>query len=137
MRYGRQKPGHFKYEICRELEQRYHWQPDANMVETFDDAFSAVHQAHKKVVTEWVASAGIKPQRAIGDEVNVTYRGTEYVGEIVQVEEATAQYTVMIPALGHVREGPGTTGAIFKFEDIHELAEPPEEFALRSPSPRG
>lgn len=125
------------YEICRELERSHYWSPDSQMVDVFDGAFSAVHQVHRAKVADWVASNGIRAQKAIGDQVEVLYRGQTHLGEIVKISAETAEYTVMIPALGHVREGLGTHGTIFKFEDIHPLGEPVEEFELRSQTPRG
>jgi hypothetical protein len=125
------------YDICRELESRFYWQPDAQMVDTFDGAFSVILQAHRAKVASWVSEKDIRPQKAVGDVVDVTYRGESYQGEITAVRTETAEYTVMIPALGHVREGLGTHGMTFKFEEIHPLAEPAEEFELRPQGPRG
>lgn len=125
------------YDICRELDRSFSWQPNASMVEAFDNAFFEIERVHKVKVKEWVALNGIVPQKAIGDSVDVTYGGNPYSGEITNIDIEVANYTVLIPALGHVREGLGTHGSIFKFEDIHPLGEPPEQFELRSETPRG
>lgn len=109
------------YDICRELDRFSSWQPDAAMVEAFDLAVFEVDRVHKVKVKEWVQAHGIKPQRSLGDQVEVKYRGKPYSGEVTSIDAETACYTVMIPDLGHVREGLGTHGTIFKFEDIHPL----------------
>jgi hypothetical protein len=44
--------------------------------------------------------------------------GTRWEGEIVKIDDELATYLVFCPAAGHVREGLGTHGVIFPFEDV-------------------
>lgn len=125
------------YRICKELDSRFGWVPDAHMVDVMDAAFGVSHREHTKLVKEWVEQNAIRPRNGIGDKVEVDYRGHKVAGEITAVDAATATYTVMIPSLGHVKDGFGTRGKVVNFEQLHELGEPPEEFELRTQAPRG
>lgn len=90
------------YQIARNLEQSALWEPDSELVDVLDAFIRFVHQAHRDAVKLWVSENAIIPQHRVGDSVLVKVRGVEHEGLITRVDEETAQYSVNIPALGHV-----------------------------------
>jgi hypothetical protein len=123
------------YRLARSLEESYGWDADMDLAQSLDAASVIVGALVREATARWVAANSIRPKKAIGDMVSVETRNNEgrrgtYTGEIVAIDEAHAAYTVMIEALGHVREGTGTHGIIVPYETLHELADPPEEFVL-------
>lgn len=106
------------YEIAQELE-REGYQPDARLVEILDGLDT--HAEHAKAVRVWLSETGVRPQLAIGAVVAIPARTKEHegvVGEIASISERTGEYTVCCAPLGHVREGLGTKGLIFPWEEV-------------------
>lgn len=125
------------YRIARELEQSHHWECDMAIVEELDTASAVVSQLVRNLTAEWVEKNAIRPKLRVGEATSVeTYdnsnRRGRFDGEVLVIDEKHATYTIMIPALGHVREGQGTHGIIVPYEQLHDLAAPAEEFALAS-----
>lgn len=123
-----------EYGLARYLESNG-WCCDRSLVDAFEIASGEVWQLVREATRDWVRSNDIRPRLAIGAQVKImdpsTVRaGQEFDGEIVAVDAEHGAYTVMIPALGHVREGVGTHGYIVNFEKLHPLATPAEEFQL-------
>lgn len=127
-------PGFDEYRLTRHLEN-CGWSCDRTIMDAFEVASGEVSQLVREATRLWVRSNSIKPRLTIGEQVKVMTRSTsrikqEFDGEVVTVDADHATYTVMIPALGHVREGTGTHGVIVNFEELHPLATPTEEFQL-------
>lgn len=123
-----------EYRLTRRLEE-YGWSCDMAIVGAFEIASGDVWQSVREATRIWIRSNGIKPRLTIGAQVKVMARSTtrtkqEFDGEVVAVDADHGTYTVMISALGHVREGAGIHGIIVNFEDLHALATPAEEFQL-------
>ncbi len=118
------------YQLARRLEKHHDWECTFNTAEELDCASGELRSQVRSATATWVERNSIKPKKAVGDAVEVTQKGVAYSGEIVKIDEAHAEYTVTIPALGHVKEGPGTHGWIIKYEELHELAASPEDFFL-------
>jgi hypothetical protein len=127
-------PAFDEYRLTRQLEN-CGWDCNREIVDAFEIASGEIHQAVRKATKAWVVANRIKPRLEVGAEAKVMARGSSFVkqqydGEVVAVDVDHATYTVMVPALGHVREGQGTRGVIVHFEDLHPLAMPVEEFQL-------
>lgn len=123
------------YRIGKVLEHKHGWDVDMDTVQALDAASCTVSQLVRAATAQWVAQCAIRPQLVVGDLVCVLARDragrkAQYLGEIVEIDEVHATYTVMIAELGHVREGTGTYGVIVPYEQLHELAAPPESFTL-------
>lgn len=129
-------PAFDEYCLARYLEQHCSWDCDRDVMMAFETAGAEVTQAVREATVEWVRRNGIKPRLAVDANVKVMVRSPaalakqEYDGVIVRVDPEQAAYTIMIPALGHVREGSGCHGVILSFEELHPLAVPVEEFQL-------
>ncbi len=111
------------YKMARHLEQFHHWDCDADTVDACETAWASVLEHHRKEVSNWVAANSIRPKKSLGDKVRVLTRGPdrtqqEYEGEIARIDADQAIYSVMIPKLGHVRDGVGTHGTLFNFEQV-------------------
>lgn len=130
----REAPGFDEYRMTRYLEESG-WACDRTIMDAFDIAGGEAFHAVREATKQWVRANSIKPRLSVGAQVKVMARAAtmakeEFDGEVVTVDAEQAAYTVMIPALGHVREGNGTHGIIFHFEELHPLATPAEEFCL-------
>lgn len=111
------------YKIARHLEQHHGWDCGMEVVEACETAWATAHEHMRGELATWVSDNGIKPQKGLGTAVQVTTRGPDgvlrqYDGEIVSLDPVHANYTVMIPALGHVREGAGARGLVLAFEQV-------------------
>ena len=118
------------YAIAKYLDNDCSWNVDADLVEILENAYWIRSSLHDKAVEAWVLACGIKPRLQLGTPVKVKNRATGNKvldGQIVSIDEKRGTYTVCIEALGHVREGMGTTGSVLPFEDVErwtaELAE--------------
>lgn len=119
------------YQLAKRLEDECGWfRVDFDIAETLDSAGGMLLSKVREATKVWVERNAIKPKRKVGDIVGIVQRGINYSGEIVRVDEEQADYTVMVPECGHVREGLGTHGFVVHYEDIHELADVPENFNL-------
>lgn len=123
------------YQMTKRLDDDYGWGCNSDTVDACECASSIVNELVRHETVAWVKKCDIRPRQKLGDQVSVTTRdgsGTPgtFTGEIVQIDSDQATYVVMIPALGHVREGLGTYGIRVHYEQLHELATPPEEFEL-------
>jgi len=116
------------FDQAKELAEQCFDMTDDLMQTLLDGSF--MHDAHAERVVQWVETAKLKPRRKIGDEVSFTHQGDKLKGEITDIQEDSANYTVCVPSLGHVKSGPGTRGLILAYEIIHPLARPVEEFEL-------
>lgn len=95
------KAWHDGYEICRHLEQRHGWQPDAELVAIFDTSY--VSNARFALVRNWVTENTITPQFKIGEEVAFNwYGGTWTAGPIDDVYLDAAIYSVQITQEGRI-----------------------------------
>lgn len=108
------------YKMASYLDERHGWDVDAELVDILDSA--DLYSAERKAVIAWVKDNDIRPHFEVGKEVTVKLSrdDSEHRGEIVSIGE-DGTYTVMIPALGHVREGLGTHGNIFAWEAVEAL----------------
>lgn len=127
-------PAFDEYRLTKQLEE-CGWDCDRGIMDAFEVASGEAFQCVREATKQWVTANSIKPRLAVGAQVKLMVRARsfakeEFEGEIVAVDADQANYTVMIPALGHVREGSGTHGIIIQFEELHPLASPAEEFQL-------
>lgn len=107
------------YKMAKELEDRHGWDgADSDLVDILEgaDYYGTLQIALKA----WVKDNDLKPKYEVGEVVTVRkigHEGSEHRGEIISIGD-DGTYTVMIPALGHVREGVGTHGTIFAWEKV-------------------
>lgn len=108
------------YELARDLEKDMGFDSDRNLVEEMDCIQNECRNCLNEQIEKWVIDCNITPKYSVGDEVRVTFKNVEYVGEVSEIYHKRAQYVIYIEELGHVREGVGTHGTIKNFEDIEE-----------------
>jgi hypothetical protein len=108
------------YELARDLEKEMDVQSDSELVDDMNSISYHCHSCLRENVENWVKDCEITPKYSIGDEVSVWVKNVNYIGEISKIYERTAEYSIFIEELGHVREGVGTTGTIKKFEEIEK-----------------
>lgn len=123
------------YDLAKTIERQSMWEPDAELVDILDSYSRFLNQAHRDAVKAWVIESGIIPQKMVGDDVIVSVIRQEYNGTIVSVDLETAQYSINIPDLGHIkcdfttdgdgkkivnRTGSGTFGIIKPVEEIDD-----------------
>jgi hypothetical protein len=112
------------YEVAERLQRRYYWEPDTDMVETLNAQRG--YDAHRQMVVDWVKAEGIIPAFKVGDRVKVHAWSKDlssrdwHEGEVLSIYAETAEYSVHIESLGHVKRGSGTHGQLFPFEDVEE-----------------
>lgn len=105
------------YSIAQEMD-RAGYSPDAKLVEILDGISNHRYQALKEAQRECVKDHDLRLSIAVGDPVLVVAMGKEQTGEVTSHHADSAEYTVFIPALGHVQEGLGTKGMVYGFEDV-------------------
>lgn len=107
------------YKMAKELEDRHGWdEPDSELVDVLEGA--DYYGTLQTAIRAWVKDNDLKPKYEVGEVVTVkkvSHEGSEHRGEIISIGD-DGTYTVMIPALGHVREGVGTHGTIFAWEVV-------------------
>jgi hypothetical protein len=112
------------YESAHYLDSHYCWSVDADLVDVFEEASWVAYHKHDEMVEQWVTRNRIIPMLKVGDQVVFTSQFKEHRGEITEVREKTAQYTIFSEELGHVRKGgPASqgiqrTGTIIAYEDV-------------------
>lgn len=77
------------YEYAKELEERYGWEPNGDLVACLDTL--DIHDAHRKVVRAWVTLYNIKIPFKIGDRVCTP---TIRAGTVKDFDRSTAQLAV-------------------------------------------
>ena len=113
------------YEIAKELDSRYYWDSDAELVDILDDLTFLFHDVKSFLVKKWIKDNNISPKYQKGDKVIVDSsmlprkdrKKERYDGEINHIYE-DGSYSIFIEDLGHVREGSGTHGIILYWEKI-------------------
>lgn len=106
------------YEMAREFE-RDGWDANSELVNTLEGWDYVLRNAHHTAVREWMTTNDVRPRFAAGAAVNVP-REQNMTGEVASVDEQRGTYTVRIDALGHVREGVGTHGRVFVWEEVED-----------------
>lgn len=96
------------------------------LVEELGCADGIRREIHGEMVRKWVRWENIKPKLAIGAAATITCRGAEHRGEILRIDAERAEYIVCVPALGHVKEGTGTHGFVYPFEEVEAGASQPD-----------
>lgn len=110
-----QSRSHSGYHLARQLE-RDGWVEDEELVGLCDHLLNSIHSAQRSKLAEWIAAFPMVPKLALEQSVTCTIRGTKHNGIVTGIDERNAVYTVMIPALGHVRKGLGVHGFCIAFE---------------------
>ena len=121
------------FETGKELELAG-WFVDDNLLDLIENVEGKIYRAFREAQKAWVEANAIAPKLKVGAPVQVKRRLQVYEGIIASIQEQEATYTVRIPSEGHVEAGMGTHGWVIPFEELHELATPPESFELRSPA---
>lgn len=86
------------YSMARELESRHGWAEDRGLMDLMDEGESALEDAHKELLTQWIKCYGIAPARKVGDTVSTTHwRRKGEVGTITLIYEDRADYGVHFP----------------------------------------
>lgn len=101
------------YEMAKALDDRYSWDSDSELVDILEGA--DFHSATRTAVLAWIIDNDIKAKFEVGRQVQIKPSPRDSAmkaGEIVDICE-DGNYCVMIPELGHVREGLGTHGMLF------------------------
>ena len=110
------------YSLAVNLDRRFCWDPDAELVEILDGASGIQWDVYRKRLKAWVKENGITTELKVGDKVK-TDRSGEHVGEIVSVDPEVATATIFVAKLGHVRSGVGTHGVIVGYEQCEKVPE--------------
>ena len=101
------------YHFARDLEQRCHWEVDAELVELLDDgAALGLFDALRDAEREWVKETGEAPALGIGGRCRFTQQGKTYDGSVIGIEDH-GYYRVFSVALGHVPSGKIGTQAVY------------------------
>lgn len=109
--------GENAFGVARELDDAG-WSISDDVMEILLDHDAALVEALPVAVKAWVAEHGVACRFAVGASVRGKVQGTEYVGEVTQVDAEEARYVVLVPALGHVRKGNGSHGVYLNDEDL-------------------
>lgn len=110
------------YEMANKLERRFGWDADSSLVDLLDGV--CFYEAHGKVLGRWIEENGILPRLEVGARVRARQHATDaaiHEGEIRSIDAKRGTYTVMIPALGHVRGGLGTHGIVLDWCEVEAL----------------
>lgn len=109
------------YQIARYLENNFHWEPNAELVEILDG--HGIYEAHDELVAKWVEINGVQADRCLGDMV-----GTRHgVGPIVGIDKAHATYTVQTDEYLHDHPNQKGKGGGYVIEFERALPQPAPE----------
>ena len=105
------------YGMARELE-RDGWEEDRDLVDLMDAGESALRDAHKELMKQWIGVYGITPNRKVGDTVSTTHWHRKgQVGTITNIREDEATYAVHFP------DQPSTSAQILLYEEVVDAPE--------------
>ncbi len=108
------------YELAKALEERCGYSPDAQLVEILNRVGSLRQIECDRLQEAWVKARGFTVP-AIGARVAFTLDDQDCEGEVLS-NSAAGTSLVFCPALGHVREGLGSHGRYFPWEQLKEAA---------------
>ena len=105
------------YRLARYLEKYTSWDSDSELSEILEGA--DFYRCHKDAILAWIKDNEAKPLFEVGRGVQVKERRSDDMrpGTIREIT-ADGMYCVMVPSLGHVKEGLGTHGLLFPWEDV-------------------
>jgi hypothetical protein len=107
------------YELAKDFESDFGYDPDAEMVEILDSVWYKKNEILNNTIKQWVIDDNIKPEYSVGDTVMFTHgREGEVIGEITSIYENTAQYVVCVEILGHEK---GKSGSIVNYEKVRKM----------------
>lgn len=116
------------YKVAKELEQSFSYDADSELVAILSENINFYSSdVLSQMTKKWAEDNNVKIELKIGDTVKVKCHSRkndkleEFVGEIVNVYEDSAKYSVYIEELGHVRRGIGTHGMIVNCEDVVKI----------------
>ena len=100
------------YGMARELE-RDGWEEDRYLVDLMDEGESALRNAHKELIKQWITVYGISPSREVGDSVStIHWKRKGEVGTITRINEEEAKYHVHFP------DQPSTSAQVLLYEEV-------------------
>jgi len=102
------------YRLARNLEDGLGIKPDADLVESLDEAFDILSDAEVDAVAAWVAEHGVSCPAGVGDTVRAKWGGETIEGVIVEID--TRLGLCMIPT-----GGPDERRAVVRFEDVERV----------------
>ena len=103
------------YGMARELE-RQGWEEDRELVDLMDAGESALRDAHRELIKQWITVYGIAPSRLVGDEVSTTnWHRKGQSGIIVKIYEDEAKYGVRFP------DQSPTSSQILLYEEVVDI----------------
>lgn len=110
------------YQLARALEKNEGWEPDMELLQELDMADTYWDAVYRDLVEVWVRNNNVTLAYRIGAKVRVSRaREGEHDGIVIRRDEKLAEYTVMIPALGHAKPGQiGTTGWVLTKEKVEK-----------------
>lgn len=104
------------YAMARDLENHYGWEEDRKLVDLMDNALDVLSDAQKELMSQWVKTYRIAPERKIGDSVILArHPRQDEVGTVVKIYEDEARYGVRYP------DQPETSSCIVNFEDVKDV----------------
>lgn len=106
------------YQIAKELDRRWHWEADSELVDVLDGWHGYVWSAERKAVAKWVETYDIKPAFAIGDAVTAKWGGDDIVGVVHAIDTKHATYS--IERTDEPKDG---SWSLVKFEDTKGIAQ--------------
>jgi hypothetical protein len=108
------------YTLARDLERHMNINSNKELSDVMDNIKFECIKCLDENIEKWVKDCNITPKYKIEDEVKVTIKNVEYIGEITQIYHKKASYSIFVEELGHVKHGSGVLGVIKPFEDIEE-----------------
>ena len=82
------------FELAKELEDRFFYTGDSELVEVCDDLIWIVRKEHTKHIIEWVRINDIVPVFTIGTVVSFNLSKTQRMGKISKIDLLEATYTI-------------------------------------------
>lgn len=112
------------YKMAKRLEDDYGYDCDAGLVNILDNADNLVRHHLSEATKKWVTENSIKPKFEVGQPVIVKHKDKDVAGTVGKIMDATAEYVVNCPSLGHRSPGligkgiPGTYGIVVCYENV-------------------
>lgn len=103
------------YKMAKYLDDKFCWEICFSLVEELESINLSAH--HVIAQKNWVEKNNITPPFDVGEMVK-TKKG---IGEVIEnTEHGTS--LVFIESIGHIKEGIGTHGILFNWEDLEDGA---------------
>lgn len=103
------------YQLARELDEKYMWSADADLVDVLNNFGFHVDKCWRAAVEKWLEENKIKPALSVGSSVQLNQKGEVVSGKIVNIFPETGSYVIQIDGQTYGRP---QSGLVIPYENV-------------------